>query len=272
MERTVRLAPGLPAVCRLGLATRGGSRLTPADVEQALARGVNYLNWCARPDGLSRAVASLGAARKQVVVAVQFQARDPAEAAREFDWILRELATDYLDVATLYYVESEREWRQLSAPGGVLEYLEEQKRLGRLRLIGVTSHQRKLAASWARSGRLDMLMIRYNAAHRGAEEDVFPVVCDLGIPVVTYTALRWKALLRATPEDPPGFRPPPAVEWYRFCLAHPAVSVTLTAPFNRGELDEVLALLEDWRAPRPEEWVVLEAHGDRVRRHAGGFP
>lgn len=272
MEKTVRLAAGLPQVCRLGLATRGGSHLRPADVEHALARGVNYLNWCGRPDGLSLALAGLGAARKQVVVAVQFQARDRAEAAREFDWILRELASDYLDVATLYYVESEREWRQLSARGGVLEYLEEQKRLGRLRLIGLTSHQRKLAASWARSGRLDLLMIRYNAAHRGAEEDVFPVVSDLGIPVVTYTALRWKALLRATPEDPPGFQPPPAAEWYRFCLAHPAVSVTLAAPSNRRELDEVLALLDDWRAPRPEERQVLLAHGDRVRRHAAHFP
>ncbi|MCS6952397.1 MAG: aldo/keto reductase [Bryobacteraceae bacterium] len=242
------------------------------DVAEALSRGVNYLNWCGHPDSLSRAVAALGPARKQVVVAVQFQARDRAEAEREFDWILHELATDYLDVATLYYVESDSEWSQLSAPGGVLEYLEQQKRLGRLRLIGLTSHQRKLAARWARSGRLDLLMVRYNAAHLGAEEDVFPATQELGIPVVTYTALRWKALLRPTPDDPPGFQPPPAVEWYRFCLAHPAVAVVLAAPSNRSELAHVLTLLDDWRAPLPEERAVLLAHGARVRRHAGPFP
>jgi hypothetical protein len=33
----VELGPGMPAVCRLGLATRGGSRLTPADVEFAIS-------------------------------------------------------------------------------------------------------------------------------------------------------------------------------------------------------------------------------------------
>ena len=42
----------------------------------------------------------------------------------------------------------------------------------------------------------------YNAAHRGAETDVFPVTAALGMPVVAYTALRWGALMRPTREDP----------------------------------------------------------------------
>jgi predicted aldo/keto reductase-like oxidoreductase len=272
MQRTVSLGPGLPDVCRLGLATRGGSRLRPAEVEHALSRGVNYLNWCGHPDGLSQAVARLGAARKRCILAVQFQARDREQAAREFHRILTELATDYLDIATLYYVESEDEWRQLTAAGGVWEYLEEQKRAGRLRLIGLTTHQRRLAASWASTGKLDLLMIRYNAAHRGAETDLFPIARRLGLPVVTFTALRWKALLRPTPDDPPEFQPPPAAECYRFCLANPDIAVVLAAPSTRPELDEVLALLDDWRPPAPADFDALRAHGDRVRRHAGAFP
>jgi predicted aldo/keto reductase-like oxidoreductase len=272
MQRTVSLGPGLPDVCRLGLATRGGSQLKPADVEHALSRGVNYLNWCGHPDGLSRAVARLGAARRGLVIAAQFQARTRQQAPREFDRILKALGTDYLDIATLYYVESEDEWRQLTASGGVWDYLQEQKRAGRLRLVGLTTHQRRLAASWAGTGKLDMLMIRYNAAHRGAETDLFPVAHRLGLPVVTFTALRWKALLRPTPEDPPGFHPPPAPEWYRFCLAHPDIAVVLAAPATRRELDEVLTLLDDWRPPAAADSEALRAHGDRVRRHAGAFP
>jgi len=182
------------------------------------------------------------------------------------------LGTDYLDIATLYYVESEDEWRQLTASGGVWDYLQEQKRAGRLRLVGLTTHQRRLAASWAATGKLDMLMIRYNAAQRGAETDLFPVAHRLGLPVVTFTALRWKALLRPTPEDPPGFHPPPAPEWYRFCLAHPDIAVVLAAPATRRELDEVLTLLDDWRPPAAADSEALRAHGDRVRRHAGAFP
>jgi hypothetical protein len=92
-------------------------------------------------------------------------------------------------------------------------------------------------------------MIRYNAAHRGAERDVFRVTDSLQMPIVAFTAQRWGALLAGTPDDPPGFIPPSAREWYRFALAHPSLSVVLMAPPNRQQLDEDLSLLEDWRSP-----------------------
>jgi aryl-alcohol dehydrogenase-like predicted oxidoreductase len=124
----------------------------------------------------------------------------------------------------------------------------------------------------ARSGLLDLLMVRYNAAHRGAETDVFPVTDPRGLPVVVYTCLRWGALLRVTPDDPPGFVPPRAPAWYRFALQSPSVAVALMAPESRAELEEDLTVLD---APGPlaaEEYERLAAHGQRVRRHAGRFP
>ena len=268
MQRTVVLAPGMPEVCRLGLATRGNTYLKSSEVERAVERGVNYLNWCGHPDGLSTAVAGMGSARRQVVVAAQFQSRSVRDAEREFASMLEALKTDYIDVLTLYYVESQGEWDELTVPGGAWEYLAEQKRRRRLKMIGLTSHQRALAAEWAQSGKLDLLMIRYNAAHRGAERDVFPVT---RIPVVTFTGLRWKALLDRTPDDPPDFAPPSAAECYRFCLAHPAVAVALAAPGNRDELEQDLALLDDWRAPEEHARDRLLAHGQRVRKNAGVF-
>ena len=194
------------------------------------------------------------------------------DAAAELASVLGELRTDYVDVLTFYYVEEPAEWEEISAPGGALEYCEAARREGRVRLLGLTSHQRRLAAEAARSGRLDMLMVRYNAAHRGAETEVFPVTTSLGLPVVVYTCLRWGALLRGTPDDPPDFAPPPAPLWYRFALQHPAVTVALTAPDGRGELDEDLTVLEA-TGPLPEEdYERLAAHGRRVRRHGGSFP
>ena len=300
----VDLGYGLPSVCRLGLATRGNTHLRAEDVEHAVERGLNYLNWCGKPDGLSRAVAGLGAKRREVVVAVQFQARRPAAAEREFSRILKELRTDQLDIATLYYVESDEEWRQITAVGGVWDVLQRFKREGVLRMIGLTSHQRKLAAGWAqqvvdsgggdsgagspeaaieaaagpqagpdgpRDHRLDMLMVRYNLAHRGAEREVFPIAVARRMPVVTFTGLRWRALLEPTPGDPEGFLPPLAADCYRFCLSNPAVSVALTAPGDRTHLEETLHLLDDWRAPETGEVEELRAYGDRVHRHASEF-
>ena len=143
-------------------------------------------------------------------------------------------STPVISMCSRSITESQNEWDEITAPDGAWEYLAEQKRQGRLKLIGLTSHQRPLAARWAQTGKLDLLMIRYNAAHRGAERDVFPVAHKRRIPIVTFTGLRWKALLAHTPEDPPQFTPPSAVECYRFCLANPIVSVALAAPGNRS--------------------------------------
>jgi aryl-alcohol dehydrogenase-like predicted oxidoreductase len=123
----------------------------------------------------------------------------------------------------------------------------------------------------AKSGLLDTIMIRYNAAHRGAEREVFPVTQALGLPVIAYTALRWGALLRPTPDDPTGFSVPSAPDWYRFVLQHPAVAVALCAPQTRAELDEDLLVLEAEGPLTNEEYAALAGHGERVRRHAGRF-
>jgi predicted aldo/keto reductase-like oxidoreductase len=236
----------------------------------ALDRGVNFLNWCGTPDGLSKAVAESGRRRAEVCVCVQFEARTAEEARTELSALLKALGTDYIDVLTFYYVERPSEWQEIIAPGGALEFCSAARRDGVVRLLGLTTHQRKLASETARSGLLDLLMIRYNAAHRGAETEVFPVTDALGLPVAVYTCLRWGALLRSTPQDPPGFVLPAAPDWYRFALRSPSVSVALMAPENRTELEEDLRVLS---LPElsDEEYALLAAHGQRVRKYAGHF-
>jgi aryl-alcohol dehydrogenase-like predicted oxidoreductase len=267
---------GLP-ICRLGLASYGQTAIAADDVLSAVDQGVNFLNWQGLAEGatdgdaFTAVVASLGARRRSVVVCVQFGARNQADAAAELRSTLAALGTDYIDLITLYYVERADEWEELTAPGGALRYLEDAKRDGTVRRIGITSHQRNLAAQMARSGLLDAIMIRYNAAHRGAEREVFPVTQPLGLPVIAYTALRWGALLRPTPDDPPGFSVPPAPDWYRFVLQNPAVAVTLAAPQTRAELNEDLRVLQAQGPLTSEEYAALAEHGDRVRRHAGRF-
>jgi aryl-alcohol dehydrogenase-like predicted oxidoreductase len=246
-------------------------------VLSAVDRGVNFLNWQGLPEGQSNgdafpaAVSSLGTGRQTIIICVQFGARNHADAFTELRSVLAALGTDYIDVLTLYYVERKDEWEEITAPDGALRYLLDAKRDGIVRRIGITSHHRTLAAQMARSGLLDTIMIRYNAAHRGAERDVFPVTQPLGLPVIAYTALRWGALPHPTPVDPPGFSVPRPPAWYRFVLQQPAVAVTLSAPQTRAELDEDLRVLEATGPLTNEEYAVLVEHGERVRRHAAGF-
>lgn len=264
--------PGVGQVCRLGLATRGNTGLESEDVERAVAAGVNYLNWCGHSDGMQDWIRQAGPRRGDVHVAVQFSARTAVEAERELEKCLEDLGTEYLDVVTYYYVESAAEWEELTGPGGAAEVIEDARESAVVRSIGLTSHQRSLAAGFAMSGRLDMLMIRYNAAHRGAEVDVFPETDSRGLPVVAFTCQRWGGLASPTPGDPTGFQPPSAPEWYRWVLCQSAVTVALAAPNGADELDEVLGVLGDWKGQDDAWYQQLSEHGMRVYHHGGGFP
>lgn len=272
MERTVQLAGDLIPVCRLGLATRGDKPgLTADDCFFALERGINYWNWCGAEDGISAAIRASGDRRDQIVLALQLEARRADPARRELEKVLDTLKTDRVEVVTFYYLEREEEWETITGKDGALEAMRRAQEEGLVRLIGITSHRRKLAARIAETGLIELLMIRYNAAHTGAEREIFPLTRRLKMPVIAYTCTRWSQLMGPTPFDPPGFTPPPAREWYRFALAHPAVSVALMAPRNRKELDENLTLLDDWRSPTDEEMRLLRSHGRRVRRYRRWF-
>jgi len=236
---------------------------------------------------MSQAIRVLGRERQNVVLAWQIQSATADSAKRELEQALVSLKTDYIDIVTLYYVESEAEWLDIASTDGAYGALFEAKSAGQIRMIGLTSHQRAMAArigagallpkpdcqaNGVSSRPLDLLMLRYNAAHRGAVEDVFPVTDPINLPVVVYTCLRWGALMKPTPNDPEDYTVPKAPEWYRFALANPSVSVALMAPNGRTELDQNLALLDDWSAPSERELASMTDHGDRVYQTAGGFP
>ena len=76
-------------------------------------------------------------------------------------------------------------------PEPLREELQRLKEDDRVRAVAMSCHDRKFAGELAEQGALDVLMIRYNAAHPGAEQDIFPHL-ELHKPgVVSYTATRW---------------------------------------------------------------------------------
>ena len=88
---------------------------------------------------------------------------------------------------------------------------------------------------------LDQFMIRYNAAHPGAERDIFPHLAKRRPQLVAYTATSWRKLL-ARPRGWTG-NVPTAGDCYRFCLSSPHVDLVLTGPASGAQLDENLAAL-----------------------------
>ena len=225
-------------VHRLGLALNFG--VEPDGVEAALERGVNYVFWTQYKTSKVRPVirAALQRNRERMVIAAGPTFGYLAGSVRRgCERLLRSLGTDYLDVFQLFWLGRTSAWRP-----SVIEELLRLKQEGKVRAIGASIHDRQRAGQLARDSVLDLLMIRYNAAHPGAERDIFPHLEARQPAIVAYTATAWRKLLR----KPSGWdgEPMTAGDCYRFCLSSPHVDVVLTGPRSRRELEENLAALE----------------------------
>lgn len=95
------------------------------------------------------------------------------EVKKSFEASLKNLDTDYLDIGMIHYVDSPALWEQI-VDGPVMEYALEQKRLGRIRHIGVSSHNPLAALPAVKSGLIDVLMFSINPCYdlQPGDEDV----------------------------------------------------------------------------------------------------
>lgn len=181
---------------------------------------------------------------------------------------LRALETDHLDVWLLGWVRNR--WYVRPSTWNAMRKLKEE---GKTRAIGFSCHNRALAADLALQLPADVIMIRYNAAHRGAEREVFGPLSGLGKArpgIISYTATRWGMLLRPLPKH--GFAAGmTAPECYRFVLDHPMVDMAWCAARTREELRQDVegALAPPLDEARRNE---IRRFGDAVHSAAkGGF-
>jgi aryl-alcohol dehydrogenase-like predicted oxidoreductase len=147
-----------------------------------------------------------------------------------------------IDVFFIEYVHPGDNPDVMFGKNGVLDELRQWKERGRVRFVGATAHDRSLARRLAADLRVDVLMYRFNMAHRKAAHEVFPAAAKARTPIVAFTATRGGTLLEPY-ADWPG-PPPTASDCYRYCLAQPSVHVVLTAPRSLAELEQNLDVLE----------------------------
>ena len=249
---------------RLGLATNYG--IEGEDVEWALEKGVNYIFW---PPNARRVTASLKAALKRnresfILASGPTIGYFGGSIKRACDRLLKALETEYLDVFQLFWLGRASIWTS-----STIDALISLRESGKVRAIGVSIHDRKRAGKLAGDSPLDMLMVRYNAAHTGAEQDIFPHVAKRKPAIIAYTATRWRGLLKR-PRDWSG-PVMTASDCYRFCLSNPHVDIVLTGPKTRQQLQENLSELRDKGPLSEEESSWIRNYGQIVHKESSRF-
>lgn len=89
--------------------------------------------------------------------------RDIPKVKEAFQDLLTRLGTDYVDLGMIHYVDSEKEWDEIVS-GPFIEYVHELKEKGKIRHIGLSSHNPKVAKKAVLSGEIEMLLFSVNPA------------------------------------------------------------------------------------------------------------
>jgi aryl-alcohol dehydrogenase-like predicted oxidoreductase len=246
-------------VLRLGIG--GNYGMTTEDVLYASERGAGLWVWSPTFKTVTPALKQILARdRERNVVAAFAMAFTGGMTRRTVEKALRILGVDQIDILLLGWLG-----RTSVLSRGVQEAAQKLMQEGKIRAVGASIHDRVRAGKLAKDSILDVFMLRHNAKHPGAEQDVFPHLHHRKPAVIAYTATSWRQLLKPLKgiEMPPWPGPtaaevPPLTPalCYRFCLSSPHVHVVLTAPQNREQLDHNLAALEAGPLGEPEdEWI-----------------
>jgi aryl-alcohol dehydrogenase-like predicted oxidoreductase len=255
----VRLGRTARTVGRIGLGSSYG--IEGSDVERAFEHGINYFYWGSRrTHAFGQGLRNLRPHRERWMLVIQSYSRMGGLIPWSLKRALRKVGTDYADVLLLGL------WGK-PVPPRILEPALDLQRKGLVRTLAVSTHKRALAPELARNPGFGILHVRYNAAHLGAERDIFPHLETQAPPgVVAFTATSWGQLMdsRFTPS---GLRTPTATDCYRFCLSHQAVNVCMAGPANGRELDSAIAALR-LGPMTPDELAWMRQVGSEVYRRA----
>jgi aryl-alcohol dehydrogenase-like predicted oxidoreductase len=208
---------------------------------------VDYIFWGSRRrDSFGEALKSLRQQRERFVLVIQSYTRVASLLSWSLERALRALNFEYTDVLLLGL------WNK-QVPPRILDAARRLKERGLARYLAVSTHKRTLVPRIVAGRNFDVVHFRYNAAHPGAEKDIFPHLLGADRPgMVSFTATSWGRLLGKAPLQgllpgthrlPKSERVPTAVDCYRYVLTRPEVDVCLTGPANAAQMKEALEAL-----------------------------
>ena len=141
----------------------------------AIAQGINFLDlYAPNPDMRSHVGCALFGRREAFVLqghvgsvwekGQYLRTRDMEKVKDSFEDMMKRLQTDYLDIGMIHYVDTEEDFKTVFQ-GPMIQYVEELKAQGRIRHIGMSSHNPRTARMAVETGLLEVLLFSVNPCY-----------------------------------------------------------------------------------------------------------
>lgn len=177
-------------VSHLGMGAIKFGKLSQEEVNTLIRRahegGINYID-TARGYGDSEvrvgtALKELGL-RDQFIISSKIIRRGLDEFKEDIATTFRNLQTDWLDILFIHDVSTRANWDKIQREG-VLDYIQELKASGRVRHLGISTHDCTIGEEIIRTGLFEVAMLAYNPTNREVEDTLFPLCKELDMGVI----------------------------------------------------------------------------------------
>ncbi len=238
------------------LRTWGREREAAPVIERALDLGVTY---CDTAPAYSASQDYYGAVlrerRRGLFLASKTHDRSRDGSLRLLDESLKRLRTDHLDLWQLHDLNEVEELDAIFGPQGAIHALEQARREGRVRFLGVTGHYDPAVLVEAlRRYPFDTVLAALNAADRTRLSFIvrlLPAAVERQLGIIGMKVLARGRLLR-----PDGVST--VAQALRYVLSLP-VSTAIVGCGTSGEVEEAVRIAQEFTPMPPEEMARLEA-------------
>ena len=127
---------------------------------------------------------ALGDVRDKVILATKTICRDAPGAVEQLNNSLHMMKTDYIDIYQLHQIAQEKDWEIVTRPGGALEAVVKAKEQGKIRYIGVTSHNLAMAIKLVKTGLFSTIQFPFNFIEDAAKDELHTAARERGMGIL----------------------------------------------------------------------------------------
>jgi predicted aldo/keto reductase-like oxidoreductase len=193
MEK-IRLGKTNMMVSRLGFGgipiQRDSEEEAVAIVKRCLELGVTFLDTAnAYTTSEARIGKAIAGKREGLVIATKTTARSREGVEKHLNLSLERLGVEYIDLYQFHNVSDSNTLKTVLDPDGPMAVVREAQKSGRIRHIGVTSHQMDIAKEAVKSGRFETIMFPFNVVTSEAAENLLPLCREYDVGFIAMKPL-----------------------------------------------------------------------------------
>jgi uncharacterized protein len=215
---------------------------------------------------------ALGSRRKEIFLSTKVLADTVEDAQKSLDKSFELLKTDWIDLV-YYHSAGDHDVEKAMQPGGVFDWLLQQKKAGKFRFLGISGHNRpKKFVPLLETGEVDVLLAIINFVDRhtyGFEDKVLPVARKHNTGIVAmkiFGGARKSAGSYENPDAPPEMDVAHLQDAVRYALGTPGVATANLGVHNVNQLRHNIELVKKATELSPEEALKLTQLGRRLAR------